>query len=169
MLGHVGIARHDAASTLLTLVFVRHGARGTGVASALLDAVAAEVERVGLPRRTVLYVHSGNAAAKTLYAARGFVDTGVRVRREDGVGSSEMWAAEDGCLPCSRPRSHSITVTCAPPSGSAIARWILEDPAIDGSKRNMNLRGATEAELVRELDAYAASLGDVRSLWAAAS
>ena len=171
LLGHVGIARFDEDSSLLTLVFVRHGARGRGVASTLLSAVGPEIDRLGLPRRTVLHVFSENARAKHLYASHGFADTGARVPRADGVGSTEVWAA-DACV---QHRHDACNTNRAPPSSGShvaetIARWVHEDvtcTATDACKRNMNMYGQTEAELAAEVDEYVGTLrGGVNSIWA---
>jgi ribosomal protein S18 acetylase RimI-like enzyme len=66
-------------------VYVRPGARGQGVAPALLDATLA-VAFAGA-EQVELGVRIGNAAAERLYASRGFVRYGVEhaCHRVDGV------------------------------------------------------------------------------------
>jgi hypothetical protein len=164
MIGHVSLARARDA-TLLTLVFVRQDARGRGVVSALLGAVRGESDRLGLPRRTALYVFSGNDRAKRVYAAHGFVDTGERVRRADGSGESELWVAADGVVSADPA---GIVVTRETVDVARLADWVHGDTAAS-TRRNMNLRGATVVELEAELRAYVDGHdagGGVHSLWA---
>jgi GNAT superfamily N-acetyltransferase len=72
----------------LQSVYVRPGARGRGVFSALLAAVEAEAR----PRPDVvglrLYVERRNHRAQAVYAARGFVDAGYRVYERVPAGDS---------------------------------------------------------------------------------
>jgi ribosomal protein S18 acetylase RimI-like enzyme len=55
---------------------VAHAARGQGVATALLEAAAAEGKRRGA-RKISLHVHSTNTAARRLYERHGYVIEGT--------------------------------------------------------------------------------------------
>ena len=62
-------------------VFVDQGARGVGVATALVDAASAWLRDRGMPR-VVLWTAHANQAAQRLFAARGFRPTMIEMTRE---------------------------------------------------------------------------------------
>ena len=68
-------ARTVLDETEILAIAVDPAARGRGIGRALLDGL---IERRGKQTKIVLEVRASNAAARALYAACGFVQTGVR-------------------------------------------------------------------------------------------
>lgn len=73
----------DPARWVVVALWVDPSARGSGVAGALLDAVAEQAVAAGI-ERLVLWVMVANAAARSLYERRGWVPTGDTERLPDG-------------------------------------------------------------------------------------
>jgi GNAT superfamily N-acetyltransferase len=92
----MAVGAHDDAVTDVVHLFamwVRPGARGGGVADALVARVL-EWAREQSARFVRLHVTSDNEDAERLYARHGFVRTGrSRLRERDGLLENEMQAA----------------------------------------------------------------------------
>jgi ribosomal protein S18 acetylase RimI-like enzyme len=58
-------------------LYVAPGARGKGVARALIDGMLTEIRRIPELVQVTLVVSDDNAAAKALYSSLGFIKTGV--------------------------------------------------------------------------------------------
>lgn len=86
------IGVYDGTSGIAELVslWVEPTARGRGAGGALIEAVCAWARDRGC-HRVVLSVLDVNETARTLYRARGFVDTG---EREPSTPAGSMWLLE---------------------------------------------------------------------------
>ena len=73
-----GFRRVDPAEVQLISMWVDPRARGRGVATALVRAVATWAQELGA-RRVVLFVQEVNAPGQALYARAGFRPTGDRM------------------------------------------------------------------------------------------
>ncbi|AJE84393.1 acetyltransferase [Streptomyces albus] len=71
-------------------VFVRAGARGSGLAEALFRAAVEWAREVAAVERVRLLVHERNARAEGFYRRFGFVPSGVAVPEPDGAEANEL-------------------------------------------------------------------------------
>ena len=93
-----GLAGHAVVSVVadvaeLQRISVAAPLRRTGVASALLAATEALAIRLGA-RRVLLEVREDNAAARSFYAARGYVALDRRPRYYADGAAAEVWVKQ---------------------------------------------------------------------------